>query len=106
MPGLAQGKLQGFLDAHHGGQREGPGSGQCLFQSGEADLGLIGEVLAGKTAPGQFLADLGANHFILFGGKVVVTHGGRNIPHIPAHFHLPLAESAGRSTFFTLAKQA
>ena len=77
-----------------------------LFQGGKADLGLVGQVLARKPSPGQFLADLGANHFILFGGKVVVIHGGRNIPHIPAHFHLAVAEGAGRKTFFTLAKQA
>ena len=58
-----------------------------LFQGGKADLGLVGQVLARKPAARQFLAHLGADHFILFGGKVVVIHGGRNIPHIPAHFH-------------------
>ncbi len=77
-----------------------------LFEGGKADLGLVGQVLARKPAPSQFLAHLGADHFVLFGGKVVVIHSGRNIPHIPVHFHHRVAEGAGRKTFFTLAKQA
>ena len=77
-----------------------------LFQGGEADLGLVGQMLARKPAARQFLTHLGAYHLVFFGGKIVVTHGGRNIPHFPAHFHRRVAEFTGRKTFFTLAKQA
>ena len=65
-----------------------------------------GEMLARKPAARQFLAHLGAYHLVFFRGKIVVIHGGCNIPHFPAHFHQHVAEYTGRKTFFTLAKQA
>ena len=51
----------------------------------EADLGLVGQMLARKPAARQFLAHLGAYHLVFFGGEIVVIHGAvtfHTFPHI------------------------
>jgi hypothetical protein len=74
-----------LLPADGGGERERPAAGESLLQGGNADLGLIGEVLAGDSPTRQLLAHERRDRTALLVGELLLGIGRHHQPGIHPH---------------------